>query len=368
MQKTTGTLSPGGHPGSYNGQDAYNDLLVVEDGSRYHNESQRLSHESELGYRGCDPDNSLQRPANSSEDRGGTNQMGYVRRLTPLECERLQGFPVVRKVRFTEMTKDEYIAWNINEGNIVVDIEYGKVFATRGSGGIKLDKPRELTGTILNGYRVVSIRNGETKMQCRVHRIVWIAEHGVIPDGYVIDHINNDKQDNRRCNLQLLTAAENSTKARADGLYKIHGDSGSAKISDEVHDFVQYVYGNTDLSIRQLSEIFGISRSRVHQIIHDEPWTDIGDWKDSKGKVHKAADSPRYRAIGNSIALPFWEWMAKRMVQYIPGEATMGSLFSGIGGFELVFQRAGAIPVWASEIDEFCIAVTKERFKESDNG
>ena len=28
MQKTTGTLSPGAHPGSYNGQDAYNDLLV----------------------------------------------------------------------------------------------------------------------------------------------------------------------------------------------------------------------------------------------------------------------------------------------------------------------------------------------------
>ena len=97
-------------------------------------------------------------------------------------------------------------------------------------------------------------------------------------------------------------------------------------------------------------------------------WTDIGDWVDSNGKTHKAADSPRYRAIGNSIALPFWEWMAKRMVQYIPEEATMGSLFSGIGGFELVFQRAGANPVWASEIDEFCIAVTKERFKESDNG
>lgn len=96
-------------------------------------------------------------------------------------------------------------------------------------------------------------------------------------------------------------------------------------------------------------------------------WTDIGDWTDSKGKVHKAADSPRYRAIGNSIALPFWEWMAKRMVQYISGQATMGSLFSGIGGFELVFQRAGATPVWSSEIDEYCIAVTKERFKESEN-
>ncbi len=305
----------------------------------------------------------------------GTHQQTYVsnavvRRLTPLECERLQGFPVVRKVRFTEMTKDEYIAWNINEGNIVVDTEHGKVFATRGPGGIKLDEPRELPGTLLNGYKVVSIRNGDTKMQCRVHRIVWIAEHGIIPDGYVIDHINNDKQDNRGCNLQLLTSAENSTKARTDGLYKIHGDAGSAKITDEVHDFIQYVYGNTDLSIRQLSEIFGISKSRVHQIIHDEPWTDIGEWTDSKGKKHKDADSPRYKALGNSIALPFWRWMAGRMIDQLKKSGvehpTMASLFDGIGGFPLVYLEHGCQPVWASEIEEFPMAVTKLRFGESD--
>lgn len=33
MQKVTGSLSQGAHPGSYNGQDAYNDMLVVDDGS-----------------------------------------------------------------------------------------------------------------------------------------------------------------------------------------------------------------------------------------------------------------------------------------------------------------------------------------------
>jgi len=289
-----------------------------------------------------------------------------VRRLTPLECERLQGYPVVRKVRFTEMTKDEYIAWNINEGNIVVDTEYGKVFATRGPGGEKLDEPKELTGSVVNGYKVVSIRNGETKMQCRVHRIVWIAEHGIIPDGYVIDHINNDKADNRIANLQLLTATENSTKARQDGLYKVHEDAGQAKISDEVHDLIQYVYGNTDLTCRQMAEIFGISKSRVHQIIHDEPWTDIGEWVDSKGKKHKDADSPRYKALGNSIALPYWSWMAERMMPYLPENPTMASLFDGIGGFPLVFSRAGAKPIWASEIEEFPIAVTKIRFPEEE--
>lgn len=29
-QRVTGTINQGGHPGSYNGQDAYNDLLVVQ--------------------------------------------------------------------------------------------------------------------------------------------------------------------------------------------------------------------------------------------------------------------------------------------------------------------------------------------------
>ena len=28
-QQKTGTLNPGGHPGSYNGQDAYNDMLIT---------------------------------------------------------------------------------------------------------------------------------------------------------------------------------------------------------------------------------------------------------------------------------------------------------------------------------------------------
>ena len=269
------------------------------------------------------------------------------------------------------MTKDEYVAWNINERHIIVDTKKGIIYATRGPGGIKLDKPKELTGSVVNGYRVVNIRNGNTKMQCRVHRIVWIAEHGVIPDGYVIDHINNDKQDNRICNLQLLTAAENSTKARTDGLYKIHGDSGSAKITDEVHDLIQYVYGNTDLSLRQLSEIFGISKSRVQQIIHDEAWTDIGDWVDSKGKKHKDASSPRYKALGNAIALPFWHWLLGRIAeQYKDQEEqpTMGSLFCGIGGFDLCWHMVGGKTVWCSEIEEFPIAVMKRHFGDEDAG
>lgn len=97
---------------------------------------------------------------------------------------------------------------------------------------------------------------------------------------------------------------------------------------------------------------------------YDDDWTNLGEWIDSQGKKHREADSPRYKALGNSIALPFWQWLADNMVRCDPECKTMGSLFDGIGGFPLVFQRAGVKPVWASEIEEFCIAVTKKHFPE----
>lgn len=95
-------------------------------------------------------------------------------------------------------------------------------------------------------------------------------------------------------------------------------------------------------------------------------WTDIGEWTDEKGKKHKDADSPRYKALGNSIALPFWDWMLRRMARYLPEHATLGSLFDGIGGFPLVWQETHGdyTARWASEIEEFPMAVTKLRFPE----
>lgn len=99
---------------------------------------------------------------------------------------------------------------------------------------------------------------------------------------------------------------------------------------------------------------------------YPDGWTDIGEWTDSKGKKHKDADSPRYKALGNSIALPFWEWMAQRICNQYDRPVEMASLFDGIGGFPLVFSRCGGKPVWASEIEEFPMAVTKIRFKEEE--
>ena len=192
VQKTTGTLSPGAHAGSYNGQDAYNGMLVVGNENNY-NKSQRYANES-INERsgGLSCSDRLQRSTDSNHRGGGhkMNEKTVVRRLTPTERERLQGYP--------------------------------------------------------------------------------------------------------------------------DG------------------------------------------------------WTDIGDWVDSKGKTHKAADSPRYKALGNSIATPFWFVLLRRISATYDRPATLGSLFDGIGGFPYCWEMCNGkgTAIWASEIDEFCIAVSKERFGE----
>lgn len=99
---------------------------------------------------------------------------------------------------------------------------------------------------------------------------------------------------------------------------------------------------------------------------YPDGWTDIGEWVDSKGKKHKDADSPRYKALGNSIALPQWWWITCKMADYLPENAKLGSLFDGIGGFPLVWEECHGKGTarWASEIEEFPIAVTKARFPE----
>ena len=99
---------------------------------------------------------------------------------------------------------------------------------------------------------------------------------------------------------------------------------------------------------------------------YPDNWTDIGEWVDSKGKTRKPADAPRYKALGNSIALPQWQWIIDRMAAYLPEDATLGSLFDGIGGFPLCWERTHGKGTarWASEIEEFPMAVTKKHFPE----
>lgn len=126
----------------------------------------------------------------------------------------------------------------------------------------------------------------------------------------------------------------------------------------------------TDLSIQHgiVRRLTPLECERLQNF--PDGWTDIGAWTDEKGKLHKeSSDSARYKALGNSIALPPWKWILKRLCAQYERDTTLGSLFDGLGGFPLLWMQLNGwnSVKWASEIEPFCIAVTKRHFGDEKN-
>jgi DNA (cytosine-5)-methyltransferase 1 len=77
-------------------------------------------------------------------------------------------------------------------------------------------------------------------------------------------------------------------------------------------------------------------------------------------KLH--TDSAEYKMWGNGIALPCASYVLSGIAN--EGAKTLGSLFDGSGGFPLAGAMNGIVPIWASEIEPYPIAVTKSRFNQ----
>jgi DNA (cytosine-5)-methyltransferase 1 len=186
-------------------------------------------------------------------------------------------------------------------------------------------------------------------------------------------------------NDMLVVSSEISPSLRAKGNDPYRADMSAYVASVDCRNFREGGEVNGTLQAKESGQSLNLNNTvRQHMVVRrltpmecerlqgfPDGWTDIGDWvkTDKRGreiKVKGSADSPRYKALGNSIALPFWAWMLRRMARYLPEGATLGSLFDGIGGFPLIWERihGKGTARWASEIEPFPIAVTKKWFGE----
>ena len=142
--------------------------------------------------------------------------------------------------------------------------------------------------------------------------------------------------------------------------------------------FFKWVESDYSPSLRNKSGSYGGGEKvkRVRRLTPEEcerlmgfpdGWTDIGEYTDTQGKKRQTTDTPRYKALGNSICTPFWYWLMRRISAQYDDIPTLGSLFDGIGGFPYCWARINGLNacVWASEIEEFPIAVTERHFGEN---
>lgn len=182
-------------------------------------------------------------------------------RLTIPEALILQGFPAT--LSMMDMTRDELCAGVLAAGFVTVDVERGLAYRHRGPGGLQLTEPVLMPGSDCGGYRVVTLTFGkEHRKQVRLHRLVWIAAHGVPPLGLTIDHLNGDKADNRLVNLRLLTAGENCKAAHEQGLMNYQ-----RKLTGEQYEMIRGDRRSTDMTIQQLADKYGVSHARIKQIV-----------------------------------------------------------------------------------------------------
>lgn len=74
------------------------------------------------------------------------------------------------------------------------------------------------------GYLLVGLGLNGIHSTKYVHRLVWEAFNGPIPEGMQVNHINEDKTDNRLENLNLMTCKENlnwgTTQERKGASYR----------------------------------------------------------------------------------------------------------------------------------------------------
>ena len=98
------------------------------------------------------------------------------------------------------------------------------------------------------GYMMCRVRKyGQSGQKTYyVHRFVWECFKNVIPEGKVIDHINSNKEDNRLCNLQLITQQQNCKKSAKDRDYSFaahnHENKKCVKAINKDTNEVTYYY------------------------------------------------------------------------------------------------------------------------------
>ncbi len=112
-----------------------------------------------------------------------------------------------------------------NKAYILENITYDDI-----TGLIRSKQNNSILGTLDNGYLRTHLYN---KFQIYNHRIAWFLYYGEFPDK-IIDHINQDKSDNRIKNLRLVTEnsnAMNSSRFKSGCKFDKMANKWSTKIS-----------------------------------------------------------------------------------------------------------------------------------------
>lgn len=112
----------------------------------------------------------------------------------------------------------------------------------------------------------------------KVHRLVMVAFYGPLPNGWEVNHLNGDKEDNRLANLEYVTRSGNVRHS-----IQVLGNPKPPRMPGTKHPNVILTeekaraikYAPPTARTCDLAQRFGISESVVQSIRHRRAWKHV---------------------------------------------------------------------------------------------
>lgn len=152
---------------------------------------------------------------------------------------------------------------------------YEGIYTVSNLGNVRsVRRNKLLTLQLRRGYPSVILQYEGFRKNEAVHRLVALVFIPNPENKEQINHIDGNKENNCTCNLEWVTASENTKHAHTLGLVpkvdRSGTNNGRSKLSEEDIKFIKnnYIPRSKEFGNRALAERFGVASSTISRIVH----------------------------------------------------------------------------------------------------
>lgn len=118
----------------------------------------------------------------------------------------------------------------------------------------------------------VSMWVGGRHRNLSVHRAVFAAFHGEIPDGLLVRHTDGDSQNNALANLAVGTQADNIADRRRHGRGMAGSANPAARLTTEDVTELRAWHATGGVTYAEIASWYGVSAQTVGRAVRGQSW------------------------------------------------------------------------------------------------